>query len=177
MSAYAEGDDSAFAVVYDELSPRLLGYVVRATGSPDAAKDIVQQVFLNMYRARRRFVVGSRVEPWVYAIARRLIIDWGRASSGHLFVDDVDARGSAVFDESPERITQAREVEAAVRRELQQVPAPMREAFLLTRIEGLSPHDAAAILGITAAAAKLRAHRVARKLRAQLAVHFAAGEP
>ncbi len=33
MNAYAEGDDSAFAVVYGELSPRLLGYAVRATGS------------------------------------------------------------------------------------------------------------------------------------------------
>ncbi len=169
MNAYAEGDDSAFAVVYDELSPRLLGYAVRATGSTEAGKDIVQQVFLNMYRARRRFVVGSHVEPWVYAIARRLVVDWMRASGRHRLVENVDALVSVILDESPEGITQAREVEAALRLELQRVPAPMRDAFMLVRIEGLSSHDAAAILGTTAAATKLRAHRVAMRLRVQLA--------
>ncbi len=173
MSAYAEGDDSAFSVLYDELSPRLRGYAVRATGSTEAAEDIVQQVFLNMCRARYRFVAGSRVEPWVYAIARRLIVDWIRARGGHTLVANVDTLFSATFDESPEGITQARELEAALRRGLQQVPAPMREAFLLVRVQGLSSHDAAAILGTTVAATKLRAHRVAMKLRAQLAVLLA----
>ncbi len=48
----------------------------------------------------------------------------------------------------------------------------MREAFLLVRVEGLSSQDAAEILGTTPAATKLRAHRVAIKLRAQLAELF-----
>src|SRR4051812_41474393 len=71
MERYAEGDDAAFALVYDALAERLLAFLRRRLGSMSRAEDLLQQTFLRMHRARGSFVSGSAVLPWAFAIARR----------------------------------------------------------------------------------------------------------
>jgi RNA polymerase sigma-70 factor (ECF subfamily) len=75
MERYADGDDSAFATLYDELAPALYGYLLRQTGSSAVAEDGVQQTLLQIHCARDGFVRGAAVRPWAFAIARRLVID------------------------------------------------------------------------------------------------------
>ncbi len=176
MNAYADGDEAAFATVYDELAPRLIGYVQRKTRSLEAAEDVVQHVFLNMHRARSRFTPGSRVEPWAYSIARRLTIDWARARSPHQLVDDVETLAGASSAPSPENLTHASELEAALRTELADVPEHLREAFLLVRVEQLSIEDASAILGTSASATKVHVHRAGLRLRPRLAAFLSRGD-
>jgi RNA polymerase sigma-70 factor, ECF subfamily len=71
MTRYACGDESAFVLVYDALSPRIYGYLVRQTGESTRAEDILQQTFLQIHRARGTFFPGAEVVPWAFAIARR----------------------------------------------------------------------------------------------------------
>ena len=77
MDRYACGDEAAFVELYDELAPRLHRFALRWTRSRSAAEDTVQQTLLQIHAARHRFVRGSAVVPWAYAIARRLLIDLG----------------------------------------------------------------------------------------------------
>lgn len=170
MHAYADGDDAAFAVLYEELAPRLLAYAERKLRSRDAAEDVVQQTFLNMHRARGRFTAGAKVEPWAYAIARRLVIDRVRGNRSTVPVGDIDEAAGAVDPTgSPESVALAREVERVLLDELDGLAPRMRDAFVLVRIEEHSSREAALLLDTTADAAKLRAHRVAARLRARLA--------
>lgn len=172
MHAYAEGDEAAFASVYDELAPRLLAYLTRRTRSVEMAEDVVQQTFLNMHRARSRFAPGSKVEPWAYAIARRLALDVARMQGRRIIVAPVDVdtvEGAGVSTGSPEDLARGSELEAALHRELAGTPALLREAFMLVRVEQLSVQDAADVLGITVAAAKVRVHRAGLRLRPRLA--------
>ena len=78
MERYADGDESAFATLYDEVAPRLLRFTSRQLRSAAAAEDVVQQAFLQMHVARGQFTRGAAVLPWAYAIARRLVIDLSR---------------------------------------------------------------------------------------------------
>src|SRR5512133_3762848 len=75
MERYACGDDAAFVEIYDEMAPRLHRFALRWTRSRSTAEDTVQQTLLQIHAARQRFIVGSAVVPWAYAIARRLLID------------------------------------------------------------------------------------------------------
>src|SRR5512133_1589424 len=75
MDRYADGDEGAFGILYDELAPRLHRYALRGTRSRSAADDLVQQVMLQLHAARGRFLRSAAVLPWAYAIARRLLID------------------------------------------------------------------------------------------------------
>jgi RNA polymerase sigma-70 factor (ECF subfamily) len=72
MERYADGDDRAFSVLYDELEPRLRRFVLGLTGSEGAANDVIQQTMLEIHASRARFVRGAPVLPWAYAIARRI---------------------------------------------------------------------------------------------------------
>jgi len=78
MERYANGDDAAFAEVYDAIAPRLFGFLLKARRDRVATEDLMQQTFLQMHRARGSFISGAPVMPWALAIARRLLIDSAR---------------------------------------------------------------------------------------------------
>src|SRR5688500_12913937 len=75
MERYARGEDEAFSELYDALAPRIRRYLLRASGDPGRADDLLQQTMLQIHRARGRFIAGAEVLPWAFAIARRLLID------------------------------------------------------------------------------------------------------
>lgn len=168
MDAHAEGAPKAFTLLYDELSPRLLRYLKRLTGSTSASHDLVQQVFLNMHQARGTFLTGSRVEPWAYAIARRRAIDWARRTRNESWSGMVE-RALTTEDESPEATVAVLQLEDQLRTAMALVPETQREAFLLVRLEGFSVEEAANILGTTRSAVKVRAYRAGLLLRRLLA--------
>lgn len=171
MARYGQGDDSAFAEVYDELSTRLFRYLVRLARDEARAEDVLQQTFLQMHDARGRFLVGADVVPWAYSIARRLFIDGTRRRKrDHLHDEYMDERSAAQnTTPSGEAVAEARELSEALRARLDTLPELQREAFRLVREEGLSIADAAEVLGTTQAAVKLRAHRAYESLRDVLA--------
>ena len=173
MDRYAAGDASAFPELYDALAPRLFQYLLKlARGDRARAEDLLQQTFLRMHDARGRFVSGSAVVPWAYAIARRLFVDAVRRDrkedlSG--LADDLVA-GTASDGPTPEADVEARRMAVELAAELERLPANQREAFLLVRDEGLSMAEAALVLGTTVAGVKLRASRAYKALRAVLAL-------
>ena len=166
MDRYADGDDGAFEILYDELAPRLHRYALRETRSDGTAEDVVQQTLLRIHAARARFVRGAAVLPWAYAIARRLLLD-GRRRAARWAVAVVDlagvaaAAGGMAADDALDR----RRHEAELEEELVRLPPKHREAFCMVRLEGLSIADAAAVLGITQGNVKVRVHRAADALR------------
>jgi RNA polymerase sigma-70 factor (ECF subfamily) len=162
MERHAEGDEAAFAEVYDALASRLLRYLGRLDRDPATAEDLVQQTFIRMHRARGSFRPGAHVEPWAFAIARRLFLDCRRQKKRGVLSwlmpepsPEVDA----------EAILMARQLSDAARARLESLPPLQREAFLLIREDGLSMAEAAATLGVTVAAVKLRAQRAYDALR------------
>jgi RNA polymerase sigma-70 factor (ECF subfamily) len=185
MSRYAQGEGSAFAVVYDEVAPRLERFLRRHVREKTAAEDIIQQTFLQMHHARGTFIIGAEVMPWAFAIARRLMIDSGRKlrreDSFEMDGDDVAARiaaasggGGAVA--SGEDMLRAEEARARLAAAFVGLSEPQRSAFELVKTEGLSHAEAASILGTTVTGIKLRVHRAYLALRSALREPTAAEE-
>jgi RNA polymerase sigma-70 factor (ECF subfamily) len=171
MDRYASGDGRAFAELHQALYPRLHAYLARMTGSSVHAADLVQETFLRLHRARATFARGGAVLPWAYTIARNVALDHTRAARlreterlpsdpGPEMVD----RGGADGESAAIAAQAARIVEQV----LAGLPASQRDAFILLRYEGLSVQDAAAVLGATPTAVKLRAFRAYEALRAAL---------
>lgn len=171
MDRYAAGDSRAFATLHQALYPRLHAYLTRMSGSSVHAADLVQETFLRVHRARSTFAPGGAVLPWAYAIARNVALDHARAARlreterlpsdpGPEMID----RGGADAESTAIAAQAARVVEQV----LAGLPASQRDAFILIRYEGLSVQDAAAVLGATPTAVKLRAFRAYEALRAAL---------
>lgn len=172
MERYAGGDDAAFAELYDLLSPRLFGYLMRQTRSRARAEDLLQQTLLQMHNARGRFIPGAEVTPWAFAIARRLLIDSVRRGKREVLGDGRDgAEGSSEgvsTDDAADELVEARELADRLQKELARLPETQRVAFELIKQEGLSVAEAAEVLGTTVTAVKLRAHRAYEALRGVL---------
>ena len=81
MERYADGDDRAFATVFEVIGPRLLRYLRRLCGSDEAARDLLQEALLRLHQARGAFREGSAVLPWSYTIARNVFLDSARAKT------------------------------------------------------------------------------------------------
>ncbi|HVU01391.1 MAG TPA: RNA polymerase sigma factor [Polyangiaceae bacterium] len=170
MDRYAAGEASAFAIVYDEVAPRVLRFVRRQIRDAALAEEIVQETFSCMHRARGTFIPGSRVLPWAFAIARRLTIDEHRRGRRNVLrraasVDDFEALSA---DAPADEVFAARQLAAELADGLSALPPAQRRSFELLRLEGLSHAEAAEVLGTSVTAVKLRAHRAYVALRARL---------
>ncbi|WP_437629532.1 RNA polymerase sigma factor [Sorangium sp. So ce854] len=171
MDRYACGDARAFPELHRALHGRLLAYLARMCSSVTLAGDLTQETFLRMHRARSTFAPGGAVTPWAYAIARNVYLDHARAQrhrSTERLPSDPGAEPPDPRGADAEAVAMASQTARAVERVLSSLPAAQREAFVLLRYEGMSVQDAAAILGATPTAVKLRAFRAYEALRAEL---------
>jgi RNA polymerase sigma-70 factor (ECF subfamily) len=168
MERYAAGDDAAFAAVYDKIAPRLYGYLLRQTRERSRAEDLVQQTMLHIHRARTRFIPGAEVTPWAFAIARRLLLDGLRRAKREVAPSEEDPDSALATGDAADEMVQARELAARIAAVLAKLPESQRVAFELLKQEGLTVAEAAEVLGTTAAAVKLRAHRAYEALRLAL---------
>jgi RNA polymerase sigma-70 factor (ECF subfamily) len=166
MERYARGDEAAFGELYDAIAPRLYAFLLRQTRSEAAAKDVLQQTMLKIHLARGTFEEGAAVLPWAYAIARRLWIDSTRRVKREAPLDDT--REEETDDPAPDEEAYASELAERLQKELAKLPKNQRVAFQLVKQEELSIAEAAAVLGTTESAVKLRAHRAYQTLRAAL---------
>ncbi len=168
MERYGAGDDAAFGELYDLLAPRIFGYLMRQTRDRARAEDLLQQTLLQMHAARGRFIPGSQVTPWAFAIARRLMIDGMRRGKREVLrTEGTDGEGSepAAPDAPADELVEAQQLGDRLQKELARLPENQRVAFELIKQEGLSVAQAAEVLGTTVTAVKLRAHRAYEALR------------
>ncbi len=169
MDCYArDGDPKAFARLIDLLQPRLLGYVRRQLRGDASAEDLVQVCFLKIHQHRGRFCPGAAVLPYAFAIARRLLIDKIRSDRRERGRQDELMNHPPPTCTGPEEALAQRRALARLESALREIPAPQREAFELTTMEGLSLEDAAAITDTTPTALKMRKHYACAALRERL---------
>src|SRR3954454_14581963 len=119
MDRYADGDASAFPLLYDAIAPRIEGFVRRRTSDASRIDDIVQQTFERIHRARGTFIRGSDVLSWAFKIARNLCLDlgaqgWRERPAGGQHGDGGDAAADPIADAvaevvDAERVATARE--------------------------------------------------------------------
>ena len=174
MDRYADGDPSAFPILYDAIAPRIEGLVRRRTSDASRIDDIVQQTFERIHRARGTFIRGSDVLSWAFKIARNLCIDLGAQGWRERPADGQDGDGEAGSDPiaravaevvDAERIATARETLGRLVRAFRALPERQQLALELVRVEGFSMAAAAENLGVTLASIKMSVFRGAAALR------------
>jgi RNA polymerase sigma-70 factor, ECF subfamily len=157
MLRYQGGDGSALAELYREVAPGMINYLFGFTGSAARSEDLLQEVFLRVHRVRHTYLPGRPVKPWLYAIARHAAIDAQRRRARE--------RARAVRDGAPETAPPPAGERGDLLAALEAVPPTQREALLLTKLAGFSTREAAAALGTSEGAIKVKVFRALRSLR------------
>ena len=166
MEAYLAGDQRAFRTLFERYVPTLLRLGRRHLAGEAQAQELVQHTFLRLHGARRDFHKGSRVHPWLMTIAMNYVRDQWRAKKRRPAEETLDTenRGPVVTDEDPGHLEQ-QERAAVVRNALSQLPESYRTVLELYWFQERSFAEIAEILGTTAGAARVRAHRANARLK------------
>lgn len=163
MIAYQAGDLGAFEQLYAMLADEARRYFARTHRDRNVARDLVQDLFLEIHRSRRSYTPPLPVRPWIFGIARNVSARNRRATRFQAS-ESVEQNADIELAASAVASTEALDVESA----LTALPASTREPWLLHHVFGINFETIAARLGITVVAAKLRSSRATRALRLAL---------
>ena len=164
MERFCDGDSAAFDALFGRYSREIHRFLTRVVHDPALAEDLTQVTFLSLVRSRDRYLRGSRVSPWLYAIATNAARDSLRHRRRR--PEDLTRDGETPRDaaEAPSTFRDPG-LEKLVSAALEKLPASQREAVVLHRFHGLSFAEIAEALGTSVGAVKVRAHRGYEKLR------------
>jgi RNA polymerase sigma-70 factor (ECF subfamily) len=170
----AGGDAPAFAEVFRRRHPDVFRFALHMTGSVSTAEDVVQDVFMVVARDAARYDAGrATVAAWLCGIARNVVrrrIEQDRRLTPVDFA--ADGESAAIDNGAVDPLVgllRAERIEK-VRRAVQALPLPYREAVVLCDLQELSYEDAAAAAGCPVGTVRSRLHRARTMLAARLAV-------
>ncbi len=174
VAAARSGDEHAFAELVRAHSPRVRRVLVRITGSPDSAQDVLQDALVRAWRSIGRFEGRSSFFTWLTRIAiNESYRSMRRSEPVVLALDDAVGERIPSWGSQPDEVFESREFLQAVAAALDRLPEDYRAAVVLRDVEGFSTADAALALGIEEGALKSRLHRGRMALRRELDAHFA----
>jgi len=151
------GDESAFAVLYDELSPAVYGMARRVVRDPSRAEEISQEVFIQLWKTAARFdAERGSAKGWVLTMAHRRAVDAVRhdqaaSNRDRKYISSIGPE----FDEVEESVTLSLEHEQ-VRRCLAGLTDLQREAVNLAYYQGYTYAEVAEALNVNPATIKTR---------------------
>jgi RNA polymerase sigma factor (sigma-70 family) len=146
------GNPSAFETIVDRYQGRLLGFCRQMLGSTEDAEDVLQEVFVNAYRAMLADEREINLRPWLYRIARNRCLN-------HLRKPTADAQESmdmvpAVEASSTAERVHNREEFRQLLSDVKKLPETQRSALLLREMDALSYEEIAAAMETTVPSVK-----------------------
>jgi RNA polymerase sigma factor (sigma-70 family) len=158
MVSYQLGDEAAFAVLYRRHSSRVFQFIRKRISEDAAARDVFQQVFMNLHRSRSKYSAPFPFLPWLFTLCRNAVIDRYR-SSGRILETPVEVVPEPVAEE-PEHPSSSPLTEG-----LAGLPVQQREALELRYRLEFSFEEIGQRIGTSPSNARQLVSRAVRYLR------------
>lgn len=172
LERVADEDRDAFARLYDMLSARVFGLIVRVLVDRAQSEEVLQEVFLEIWQSASRFrTARGQGRAWVLTIAHRRAVDRVRAAQAS--VDRDHRAGIRDLSSSPAGVEETVELRIEgrrVARALAALPEAQREAITLAYYGGYSQSEVAALTGAPLGTIKTRMRDGLTRLRKEMGV-------
>ncbi len=177
MLEVGEGNAAAFEELMLRYQVRLLNVIAHIVGSRDQAEDLVQEVFLRVYRARRTYKPGAKFSTWLFTIAnnvavnaiktiaRRHEVKLDARESGPMGANPLEAIIMASSGQIPARQIDKAETREIVRLAIETLGHRQRMAVLLSKFEGMGYDEIAEVMEMSPQAVKSLLFRARGNLR------------
>lgn len=142
-------DHSAFEEVFHQLYDPLLNYAVYLIKSRPVALDLVQETFLKLWEKRETLNPEKSLKSLLYLIVRNLAFNHQRdkASRDAKLATNVDRTGIEI--DSPDDMFAAGVLKGKMDEWINSLPLRQREALILSRFQGLSHQEVAAVMDVS----------------------------
>lgn len=166
LKAIVRQDETALAELYDRYRVILFGLLIRILNNRDEAEDVLQEVFLQVWRQAKDFDENrGRPFTWLVTLARSRGIDRLRSLAARERVALAGAREAS--EEVSDAVADAfrSEQRGLVSNALAQLPEEQKQALMLAYFDGLTQSEIATKLGAPLGTVKTRMRTGLIKLR------------
>lgn len=183
MLRVRDDDPAAFGELVELYQHRLVTVLTHLLGHPEEAEDLAQDVFLRVYRARKKYKPQAKFSTWLFTIANNLALNVLRSRQRKPVVP-LDVRDSGplgprpaeqlVHDRASQPIQhmQQQELAVIVQQALEGLNERQRMAVVLNKFEDMNYADIADVMGLTTKAVKSLLSRARENLRVALTAYI-----
>lgn len=164
MVLYQQGEYGAFVELYGRYSGRVYGFLRKRANVPGEAEDLLQKTFLKVHQNRRRFDATLPFLPWLFSIARHVLIDHLRK---HKAIPVEEAALEALADGNVSTAPDSEE-RPSWDEVMRLLPSEQKRLMELRFQEGLSFDEIAERSGLTSVTVRKRMSRIMKALRRAL---------
>jgi RNA polymerase sigma-70 factor (ECF subfamily) len=187
MLRVQQDDAGAFEELMLRYQDRVASLMTHLVGKRDLAEDLTQDIFLRVYRSRKRYVPGSKFSTWLYTIAhnvasnsrrslsRRKEVNLVGQESGENTGNPLDHAALAASGLMPTRQLDKAELASVVQVAIAALNDRQRLAVLLNKFEHLGYEEIAEVMELTPQAVKSLLSRARANLREVLEPYLAQG--
>lgn len=164
-----DGEDLALNDLMDRWRKPILAYLYRMIGDYETAGDLAQEVFVRVYRARKKYRPKAKASAYLFTIAANLARNHFRWSKRHpetaLTDEHVNGGAGATSHSDPASALERKESGAEIRAAVQQLPEKLRTPVILFHFNELAQSEIAEILQCSEKTVETRLYRARKKLR------------
>lgn len=169
-------DEKALDELMLQMHPTLLRYATQMVGDRDAAYDILQEAFINLWGHRETLDAEKSLKALLYRIVYTRSLNYKRMKRR-----EQDAHSAMATDNAPAQASLAEKMDAQRLGELMhgwiaELPPRRQEAFRLSRFEGLSHQEIATVMNLSVQTVTKHIQKALQFLRDQLKTYQAMGE-
>lgn len=150
-----------FKQLYETYAADVYRFSLWLAGEGADAEDITSETFVRAW-SRRDSIRTETLKAYLFTIARNVYLQGRRKSRRQTALEDVHADPAP----GPDRMLESRSELERVREILRGLPEENRTAFVMRAEHGLPYEEIARVLGISLSSAKVKVHRVRRRLLA-----------
>ena len=179
MKRIGSGDTAAFKPLVEKYQRMVMATVYRYTGCSRDVEDLAQDIFFKVFKAAKRYTPQAKFSTWLFKIVANHCFNYRRSqkrnamvtSLDHSFSDEKDEPSLQLAgpkEEQPENQVQQKEVEAALKKAIDELPDRQRMAIILYRFEGLSYKEITKVLGCSLSSVESLLFRAMTNLKEKL---------
>jgi RNA polymerase sigma-70 factor (ECF subfamily) len=179
MLRVRDDDAGAFEELVELYQQRLVALMNHLVGNAEEAEDLAQEVFLRVYRSRKKYRPRSKFSTWLFTIANNLALNALRSRQRKPMVSlpaqDSGPLGSRPAEQlvrdrgsGPMRRLERQELTERIRQALAGLNERQRMAVVLNKFEDMNYVEIAEVMGLTTKAVKSLLSRARENLRAAL---------
>jgi RNA polymerase sigma-70 factor (ECF subfamily) len=161
ISRCQQGDQEALKEIFDKYHKKVYRIAYGVVRQREEALDIVQEVFIKLFRSIKNFKGRSHFYTYLYRMVMNTAIDHAR-KTGKQTISSLDEEGSFQpsddLEKGPERILLQKELEERVKLAMDKLPAEQRAALIFRDVEGLSYQEMAEAMGCSIGTVMSRLH-------------------
>lgn len=165
LGLLAQGNDEVFTEIFDRYWKPMLSVAVNKTGDLDEAEEIVQDVFVSLWKRRRKLVVTSGLNHYLAASVKYQVMKVLADRRKRLALEDYSLNSQLASDDSAHRYLDFEELQSQLSKLVSSLPDKCRIVYQLSRETGYSHKEIAAEMDISEKTVEAHISRALRTIR------------